>query len=172
MVYCNIWCGCAGEHGVRPLKAVSKEHIDTLLHINFKAPLLACKEFLKRQNSDATSIRNYLYISSIAQKIGEPGLSVYSGSKAAMTAAICCLAIELANKNILVNSISPGWVETSSSDRVKQSMTDEAFSSIESRYPLGLGQTNDVAGLAGFLVHENRWITGQDYVIDGGRVIL
>lgn len=162
-----IWC--AGVHDVRPLSSISASHLDELYSLNYKAPMMALKQFANRKNSDSSVARSFVYISSIAQKIGEPALSVYSGTKAAMTASIRSLATELADKNILVNSVSPGWLRSQTANKMADFLGADLLQEITKQYPLGVGQVSDVSDLVVFLIENNRWITGQDIVIDGGR---
>ncbi len=77
------------------------------------------------------------------------------------------LSVELA-PGIRVNSILPGGVRTPMSE---YALNDPAIiERIKVDYPLGLGETSDIANLVEFLLSEKaRWITGQQFIIDGGR---
>ena len=79
------------------------------------------------------------------------------------------LAVELAPQ-VRVNSVLPGGIGTQMTDRMLSDA--ELKERMERDYPLGLGRAEDVASLVRFLVSdEARWITGQQFVIDGGRTI-
>jgi|YelNatPaOPRAMG01_1025707.scaffolds.fasta_scaffold37846_2 3-oxoacyl-[acyl-carrier protein] reductase len=110
-------------------------------------------------------------ISSDAGKHPMPGFSLYGAVKAAIAAFSRCLALELAPYNILVNSISPGSIKT----RLTKMMTmprgeaEKLFQLI----PLGrMGEPEDVANMVLFLASdEGKYITGQNYSVDGGLVM-
>ncbi len=111
-----------------------------------------------------------IFISSIAgERLGFPGFSHYSASKAGMNGLMRTAALELAPFNVTVNSIEPGNIfntETMSASRSEMKHMLDAI-------PLGrLGKPIDVAHLALFLgSDESSFITGQNFVVDGGEVI-
>ena len=80
------------------------------------------------------------------------------------------MAIELASKNIRVNCVSPGTVsDTRMTEGLQDSIRDDEFQRIVSEYPMGLGNSHDVANMCVFLLSDDaKWITGQNIVIDGG----
>jgi len=89
-----------------------------------------------------------------------------------LIAAAKSLAIELAAKKIRVNTLSPGVVRTPQSEAFLNALPPEQRAAIEREHPLGLGQPEDVAALAAFLLtDEARWITGSNLVIDGGLTL-
>ena len=102
-------------------------------------------------------------ISSISGIMGNPGQTNYSASKAGMDGFTRSLAKELGARNITVNSISPGFIET---DMTKGLIDEDLIEKI----PLGrAGQVSDIASVALFLASENaNYITGQTLVVDGG----
>ncbi|HEX4342559.1 MAG TPA: SDR family oxidoreductase, partial [Verrucomicrobiae bacterium] len=109
-------------------------------------------------------------ISSVAGIHPVPTASVYSATKAAVDAVTKSLARELGPRQIRVNSINPGMIETEGlhsagihgSDFQKQ---------IESQTPLGrIGQPDDVATVATFLASsDSGWITGETFLVSGGN---
>lgn len=79
------------------------------------------------------------------------------------------LAVELAGKNIRVNCISPGQVRSEMDESIRDKMTPEQYEAVEKAHPLGLGEPQDIAGTAAFLLGDTgRWITGSNLVVDGG----
>ena len=108
-------------------------------------------------------------LSSVAGSVGVEGLSAYCTSKAANAMIARCAAIELGQYNIRVNSIHPGKVETSMSGSAAVAAIGLANASDPP--PLGrIGQAADVAALIAFLARDDAaYITGGQYVIDGGR---
>ena len=101
--------------------------------------------------------------------VGENGKALYSMTKGALVATTRTLAIELAGKKIRVNSISPAVVETPMSKNAIYSRNEESLNKIKKLHPLGLGQPEDIANAAVFLLSDaSRWITGTNLVVDGG----
>ncbi len=113
-----------------------------------------------------------LFISSINSDFGTPGLAAYAASKAALDNLTKTLAIELGPDNIRVNAIRPASIDTPLLRRGFEAQPDPEAARRRNiaRHPLGrLGTAEDVARLALFLASdEASWITGADYLIDGG----
>ena len=79
------------------------------------------------------------------------------------------MALELASKNITVNCISPGTILTPMMINYLDSLSEEKKTKRKDGFPLGLGEPNDVANLAIFLLSDaSKWITGQNMIVDGG----
>jgi NAD(P)-dependent dehydrogenase (short-subunit alcohol dehydrogenase family) len=108
-------------------------------------------------------------MSSVAATCGEPAISTYSASKAALQGLSRSLSVELARNNIRVNCIAPGHVTTEMSLEFSRQLTSEQYDIIVSKHPLGLGKPEDIASAAAFLVSDlSRWITGTTLYVDGG----
>lgn len=108
-------------------------------------------------------------VSSVAGMVGESVVAAYAISKAALIGLSQPLAIELAGQGFRVNCVAPGFVQTETAQRLRESLTTEQFAALEAKRPLGLGTARDVAHAIGFLLAEtSRWITGTTLVIDGG----
>ena len=105
-----------------------------------------------------------LNISSVASKKAVNGQSNYASSKAGVEALTRVAALELAQYNIRVNSISPGYIDTDMLSNVI------GIKEIIDTIPLNrLGRVEDIAELAAFLISEKSgYITGQNFIIDGG----
>ncbi len=108
-------------------------------------------------------------ISSVVGVVGNAGQTNYSASKAGIIGFTKSLAKEVASRNILVNAIAPGFIQTSMTDVLK----DEAKEEIAKNIPLKrLGTAEDVANLVKFLSSkESSYITGQVINVDGGMVM-
>ncbi len=108
-------------------------------------------------------------ISSVVGLIGNKGQASYAASKAGLIGLSKSVAKELASRNILVNVIAPGFIET----EMTAAMTPDARTAITSQIPLErLGQPADIAHMVAFLASEYAgYITGQVYVVDGGLVM-
>lgn len=105
-------------------------------------------------------------ISSIVGQSGFSGLAAYSATKAGLFGLTHSLARELGSRNIRVNAIAPGFLETEMSEGLAESQRKQ----IERRTPLGrLGTPEDVVPVVRFLMSEDsRFITGQIITVDGG----
>ncbi|QYJ98955.1 SDR family oxidoreductase [Shewanella alkalitolerans] len=162
----------AGYHKVQPLKLISNEELMLMMQTNVHSHLMLCQLFSNSLYSNKMQNRSVTMISSIAHFVGEPGLVAYSAAKGALISASKSLARELAPRNIRVNTISPGWVETKHTKDVANTLGNAALEKLHSLYPLGLGTPKDVADACYFLSSDaSRWITGLDLVIDGGRSV-
>ena len=108
-------------------------------------------------------------ISSIVGLIGNKGQANYAASKAGLIGLTKAVAKELASRNILVNAIAPGFIET----EMTEAMTPEARNGLTGMIPLErLGKPADVAAAVAFLSSDHAaYITGQVIVVDGGMVM-
>jgi len=157
----------AGVYEFAPIEQVTEEHFHKQFNVNVLGLLLTTQEALKHFPSSGGSIIN---ISSVAGIHPVPAASVYSATKAAVDAVTKSLARELGPRQIRVNSINPGMIETEGlhsagihgSDFQKQ---------IEANTPLGrIGQPQDIATVATFLASsDSGWITGETFLVSGGN---
>ncbi|MEO7647926.1 MAG: 3-oxoacyl-[acyl-carrier-protein] reductase [Gemmatimonadaceae bacterium] len=108
-------------------------------------------------------------ISSVVALMGNKGQANYAASKAGLIALTKSVAKELGSRNVLVNAIAPGLIET----EMTESMTADARSGLTAMIPLErLGKPRDVSAMVAFLASEQAsYITGQVFVIDGGMVM-
>lgn len=121
--------------------------------------------------------RHMVVLSSILGRFGVPWYTGYCASKTALLGLVRALAMELAEHEIQVNAICPGWVETQMAwegidgmAKAMQVSRDEAFAVAMKDVPLGrMSQPEDIAGLVAFLVSRDaRGITGQGMDMNGG----
>lgn len=109
---------------------------------------------------------NIINISSISGIIGVAGQTNYSASKAAIIGFTKSLSKELATKNIRVNAVAPGFIETDMTKDFPTHMREQYIKNIPLKH---FGDTKDVAYVVDFLASEKaRYITGQVIVVDGG----
>lgn len=108
-------------------------------------------------------------IASVVGIVGNAGQSNYSASKAGIIGFTKSLAKELSSRNILVNAVAPGFIETKMTDILNKTVKE----SILSQIPLGrMGTPSEVANVVKFLSEEDSsYITGQVINIDGGMVM-
>ncbi|MDA8562083.1 SDR family oxidoreductase [Gammaproteobacteria bacterium] len=151
-----------GTDGI--LTLTSSNDINQLIDVNFKSVVNLTKACLKYfLVNKSGSIVN---ISSINSIRGHEGLSVYAGTKAALSGFTIALAKEVGVRNIRVNSIAPGYLDTD----MTKSFTDKQRQRIIRRTPLGrLGVVEDIIGAIEFILSDSaKFITGQTLVVDGG----
>ena len=105
-------------------------------------------------------------ISSVVGSMGNPGQSNYAAAKAGMEGYSRALAAELGSRNITVNAIAPGFIQTDMTDE----LPDDQQEALLSRVPLGrLGGAEEVAALVSFLASDSAgYITGETVHINGG----
>jgi 3-oxoacyl-[acyl-carrier protein] reductase len=108
-------------------------------------------------------------IASVVGIIGNKGQANYAASKAGLIGLTKSVAKELASRNVLINAVAPGFIDTD----MTAAMTPEARVSLSEQIPLErLGKPNDVAATVAFLASDlASYITGQVLVVDGGLVM-
>lgn len=156
----------AGIYEFAPLEDVTLEHFHKQFDLNVLGLLLATKEAAKHFGPQGGSIIN---LSSVVATYGVPTASVYSGTKAAVEAITRSLAKELGPRQIRVNTINPGMVETDGLHAA--GIAESEFrSQTVAQTPLGrIGQPKDIAPAAVFLASaDSGWITGESFYISGG----
>jgi 3-oxoacyl-[acyl-carrier protein] reductase len=156
----------AGIYEAMSLEKITPEHFHKQFNLNVLGLLLATQEATALFGADGGSVIN---ISSVAATLAPPTFSVYSATKAAVVAVTRSLAQELGSRNIRVNSINPGMVETEGVHAAGIAGSDFR-KQIEAQTPLGrIGQPKDIAPAAVFLASEDSsWITGETFYIAGG----
>ncbi|MDG2356679.1 MAG: SDR family oxidoreductase [Polaribacter sp.] len=156
----------AGITATYPFKLFKPEQLDAILKINVQATFYVTKLLLRKLNKEGASL---VFISSIMASLGEKAKTMYAMSKGAVSAGAKSLAIEFASKNIIVNSIAPGIVNTPMTANASYKKNDVLLAKTLEKYPLGFGEPEDVAHSCIFLLSDaSKWITGTEITIDGG----
>lgn len=147
-----------------PIATFPDERFEKLIDINLTSVLLLTKWCVRFMLLRAQG--NIINISSIIGERGYAGLAAYSASKAGMIGITRSLARELGGKNINVNAIAPGYLDT----EMSSALSDAQKQQIIRRTPLGrLGTSKDVVGVVQFLTSDAaQFITGQVITVDGG----
>ncbi len=159
---------CAGFLKMLPLKTMSLNVIQETMNTNFFSSVMIIKTLINKKANDS-ALQNVVQISSTASIRGAKAFNIYSASKGAMDAMMRSLAVELAPK-VRLNSVLPGGVQTQMTDTMFND--SELIEKMSKDYPLGLGFPHDIYEMVNFLISEkSRWITGQQFVVDGGRSI-
>ena len=134
--------------------------IATNLNGAFYLSKYASRHMMKRRSG------RIINMSSVVGLHGNAGQANYAAAKAGMIGMTKSFAKEFASRNILVNAVAPGFIETPMTDN----LTDDVKEKIKAGIPLGtIGEPSDVANLTAFLAgEESRYITGQVISVDGG----
>ncbi len=146
---------------------MSKENFNDVINTNligtFNVTKMVASQMLKQKYG------KIINISSVVGIAGNTGQCNYAASKAGIIGFTKSLAKELGGKNILVNAIAPGYIQTSMTDSLK----DEIKEDIAKNIPLKrLGEPKDIANLVKFLASEDSsYITGQVIRVDGGLLM-
>jgi len=143
------------------------EDWDAVLNANLRGAFAsiraASRGMMKRRSG------RIINVASIVGLIGNKGQSNYAASKAGLIALTKSVAKELGSRNILVNAVAPGFIET----EMTAAMTPEARAALGKQIALErLGSAQDVAAMVAFLASDLAcYITGQVFVVDGGMVM-
>lgn len=162
----DILVNNAGVYEFSPLEEITVEHFRKQFDLNVLGLILASQEALKYFGNGGGSIIN---ISSVASVSTTATTSVYSATKAAVDAVTKTLAKELGPRNIRVNSINPGMVDTEGTETMGIIASDFR-KQVEAQTPLGrIGLPQDIAPAVVFLASpDSSWITGESLFISGG----
>jgi NAD(P)-dependent dehydrogenase (short-subunit alcohol dehydrogenase family) len=158
----------AGIEKTLPLSVMKPSIYKEVFAVNVIAGLEFAKIVTKKKY--AADKGSLVYIASVMGFCGETGLSAYCCSKGALINGVKALALELASKNIRVNSVSPAHLEDTAMSITKM----DSFSEQNKKeklllHPLGFGKTIDVANACIYLLSDAaRWVTGANLVVDGG----
>jgi len=137
---------------------------DEVMNTNLKGAFLCAKAASKAMMKKKWG--RIINIASVSGVAGNPGQVNYSAAKAGLIGLTKSMAREYASRNITVNSVAPGYIETEMTDY----LDEKAQEQIKREIPLGtLGKTEDVAGAVAYLASgDGRYITGQTLHINGG----
>ena len=167
----DILVNNAGIMFEKTVEEMSEADWDRMMAVNLKAPFLLTKRampFLRRHHRG--SIIN---IGSIEGLASNPGHPAYSASKAGIHGFTAAVAVDHGRDGVRCNAIAPGWINSELSEVYLEEMQDSARIRRElmMMHPVGrLGEPRDVGNLAVWLASdESSFVTGQVYVIDGGR---
>ena len=141
---------------------------DAVINTNLKSTFNCSKAAVKHMMRKRTG--RIINIASVAGQMGNPGQTNYSASKGGQIAFTKALAREVAARNITVNAIAPGFVDT----EILDAMTPETLEAALKLVPLGRkGQPEEIAFTAAFLASDGAaYITGQVIGVDGGMAMM
>jgi 3-oxoacyl-[acyl-carrier protein] reductase len=162
----DILVNNAGIYEMAPLEGVTEEAFHRQFNTNVLGLLLTTQEAAKHFGAAGGSVIN---VSSVVSRLALPGTSVYAATKAAVDLITHVLAKELGPKQIRVNAVSPGLIETEGTHTAGVVGSDFE-TQVVAQTPLGrIGQPDDVARVAVFLASaDSGWITGELLFASGG----
>jgi 3-oxoacyl-[acyl-carrier protein] reductase len=141
------------------------QDLEQTLQINLIAPMKIARALIP--NMKKKRFGRIVNISSIWSLVSKPGRVTYTASKAALNGFTRNFAVELAQYNILVNAVAPGYANT---ELTRQNNSPDEIAAIEKMIPIKrLAEPEEIAELVNFLISQkNSYITGQVITIDGG----
>lgn len=157
---------CAGVSRLVALRHVTAAMAEEAMRVNWLSAVAVCKGF--RQKHVRAETGSIVMLSSRSSD-GVRMNCLYSSAKAAVASLTRSLAAEMAPERIRVNCLTPGWVKTPMTDAALGSLTEEQLFRIYNMQLLGVGEPEDIADSAAFLLSDAaRWITGSNLYVDGG----
>lgn len=161
----DILINNAGINKISMNSESSTEDFDTLQNVNVRGPYLTCREVSKIMKKSGYG--RIVNVTSIWSTITRPGRSLYTSNKFAVAGLTKTLAIELAEYNVLVNSVGPGFTLT---ELTATTNTKDELEKISEMIPIKrMAQPIEIANLILFLSSDlNSYLTGQNLIIDGG----
>ncbi|MGB5230208.1 MAG: 3-oxoacyl-[acyl-carrier-protein] reductase [Desulfoprunum sp.] len=146
------------------LARMKESEWDQVLATNLKGAFLCAKAVSKIMMKQRWG--RIVNITSVIGFVGNAGQVNYAAAKAGLTGMTKAMALELASRNITVNSVAPGYIQTEMTD----ALPEEARQQLLQEIPLAsLGTPEDVAGAVAYLVGEDgRYLTGQTLHVNGG----
>jgi len=153
----------AGVAGVSPLEKITEKHFDDIFNINVRGALFTVQKALPLLN-DGGSI---ILTGSVASAKGTPGLGTYGASKAAVRNFVRAWTVELKDRGIRSNVLSPGPTDTP----IMYGQPEDVVAKIVASIPMGrIGQADEIAKAALFLASDDSsFVSGIELFVDGGR---
>ncbi len=158
----------AGSLYITPLRKYQEEEARELMDVSFWSGIKLIQLASKKVYAAPES--SYVLISSVCAHKGEAAQFALNAAKASLQVSARTLAKELYRQRSRINTISPGLILTGLTEH---DFDERGISeSVKEKHLLGLGQVEDVSGLTLYLLSDRaRWITGQDFVVDGGYLV-
>lgn len=161
----SILVNNAGLNRNAPAADIDMTDFDDIHRINLRAPVLLIKAVLPGMRDRGWG--RIVNLCSIWSKVVRPGRGSYASSKFGLDGFTAAVGAEVAGDGVLVNAISPGFIDT---ELTRRTVSAEQLQTLLSDVPAGrLGQPEEIAAFVAWLVGpENTYISGQNIAIDGG----
>ena len=160
----------AGIEVTNPVKLSKPDDFESLYKVNCLSAFEIVKNLcgIKTFNKGGSIV----LISSISGVIARKGLCAYAASKGALMSAARVMALEMASREVRVNTISPGTILTPMMQKALDTMNEDDRKKRIDGFPLGLGKTSDISNACIYLLSDaSRWVTGQNLIVDGGYTV-
>tara|TARA_B100000530_G_scaffold237341_1_gene154254 strand:+ start:3654 stop:4409 length:756 start_codon:yes stop_codon:yes gene_type:complete len=160
----DIFVHCCGIRQDAPASMMKNDSWNKVIDVNlnsaFYCSRIAAKKMLKRR------VGRIVFISSVSASVGGPGQSNYAASKSGIEGLMRVMSREFADRNVTVNCVSPGLIDTNMSRDINKSMREFYLSVIPMKK---FGKPEDVASAVAFLSSdESSYVTGQILKVNGG----
>ena len=144
------------------------EDWQAVLDVNLTASFRLCRAALRGMTR--ARFGRIIGITSVVGVTGNPGQANYAASKAAMIGMSKSLAAEVATRNVTVNCVAPGFIETAMTDALNEKQKESILPHIPAGY---LGSPDDIAASVVYLAsNEARYLTGQTLHVNGGMAMI
>jgi len=164
----DILINCAGSYIYKPIEKMQIDEIEYLTNLNFKSAYILSSLVVSDMKKNKWG--RIVNIGSISAMVGEGNATLYSATKAAMSGLTRALALEVAQFNITVNQINPGWVETPLCDNALDE--EEKKEVIDVTPQKRFIEPIEVANLVKYLIsQEAKGLTGQNINLCAGLSI-
>lgn len=151
----------AGKFEYIPAQFINEKNIDTLININFRAPVLLTSKLLRKKKINKNA--SLVFLSSLASKGPSFGSAIYTSTKKALEGYSKLLALELGPKGIRSNALLPNFVKTKMVDEALEIVSEDVADKHKKELLIGFGLPEDVSNLILFLLSDDsKWITGQE----------
>ena len=147
---------------------MSSDDWKNVIDVNLNSSFYLLKHFTKKMVKKRFG--RIVFISSVVAFTGNPGQINYTASKAGILGMVKSLALELSTRNINVNCVAPGFIESNMTDKLNNNQKNAILDKIPMKK---LGTSDDIAKAVGFLCSDNAdYITGQTLHINGGLALI
>lgn len=161
---------CAARFDSTPVKNINRELVKAIFDTNTFANFDLLQKLLKMKKIEKCG--SIVFISSVASMRPYKGNSLYSATKGAINSFSKVLATELGSRKIRVNCIHPGIVPREDGIR-EGTLTAEQQKAEMEKFPLGIGEPDDIAYASVYLLSNvSKWVTGIDFIVDGGQSLI
>lgn len=164
-IYFDVVVNNAGINDIHDIDLITDEELNQMMEVNLKSPIRLLRAVTPKMKEGHYG--RIVNIGSIWSVVSKRGRTVYSVTKHGIHGLTKTLAVELAEYNILVNTVCPGFTLT---ELTKKNNTQDEIDAISREIPLGrMAKPEEIASAVCYLVSEqNTYLTGQIIAVDGG----